>query len=132
MPKLTIRMPDGKHARLKALARSDSVSLNKLRLKPQGCTGCNRRAHFTGAGGKLNRSVPLREPACLLFWRQFFPACALGAAPLAADAASEQPNLESTARHTRTRALKQQLMIELSNWITKHQLKQADAAQGHA
>jgi hypothetical protein len=30
MPKLTIRMPDGKHARLKALARSNSVSLNKL------------------------------------------------------------------------------------------------------
>jgi hypothetical protein len=30
MPKLTIRMPDGKHARLKALARSNSVTLNKL------------------------------------------------------------------------------------------------------
>ena len=28
-----------------------------------------------------------------------------------------------------TRALKQQLMVELSNWITEHQLKQADAAQ---
>ncbi len=28
-----------------------------------------------------------------------------------------------------TRALKQQLMTELSNWITEHQLKQADAAQ---
>jgi hypothetical protein len=30
MSKLTIRMPDGKHARLKALAGSNSVSLNKL------------------------------------------------------------------------------------------------------
>ena len=28
-----------------------------------------------------------------------------------------------------TRVLKQQLMAELSNWITEHQLKQADAAQ---
>jgi len=28
-----------------------------------------------------------------------------------------------------TRALKQQLMIELANWIAEHQLKQADAAQ---
>ena len=28
-----------------------------------------------------------------------------------------------------TRLLKQQLMVELSNWITEHQLKQADAAQ---
>ena len=28
-----------------------------------------------------------------------------------------------------TRGLKQQLMVELSNWITEHQLKQADAAQ---
>ena len=28
-----------------------------------------------------------------------------------------------------TRALKQQLMVELSKWITEHQLKQADAAQ---
>jgi predicted XRE-type DNA-binding protein len=28
-----------------------------------------------------------------------------------------------------TRALKQQLMSELSNWITEHQLRQADAAQ---
>ena len=30
MSKLTIRMPDGKYARLKALARSDAISLNKL------------------------------------------------------------------------------------------------------
>ena len=28
-----------------------------------------------------------------------------------------------------TRLLKQQLMAELSNWITEHQLRQADAAQ---
>ena len=28
-----------------------------------------------------------------------------------------------------TRALKQQLMTELANWIAEHQLKQADAAQ---
>jgi predicted XRE-type DNA-binding protein len=28
-----------------------------------------------------------------------------------------------------TRLLKQQLMVELSNWIAEHQLKQADAAQ---
>ena len=28
-----------------------------------------------------------------------------------------------------TRLLKQQLMTELTNWITEHQLKQADAAQ---
>lgn len=28
-----------------------------------------------------------------------------------------------------TRALKQQLMAELSNWIVEHRLKQADAAQ---
>jgi len=30
MTKLTIRLPDDKHERLKALARSNSISINKL------------------------------------------------------------------------------------------------------
>ena len=30
MPTLTIRLPDDKHERLKALARSNSISINKL------------------------------------------------------------------------------------------------------
>jgi hypothetical protein len=30
MPKISIRLPDAKHSRLKTLARSQNVSLNKL------------------------------------------------------------------------------------------------------
>ena len=45
--------------------------------------------------------------------------------------AAEAKRLRAASRKqiNDTRALKQQLMIELSNWITEHQLKQADAAQ---
>ena len=45
--------------------------------------------------------------------------------------AAEAKQLRAASRKqiNDTRALKQQLMVELSNWITEHQLKQADAAQ---
>ena len=45
--------------------------------------------------------------------------------------ASEAKKLHSASRKqiNDTRLLKQQLMTELSNWITEHQLRQADAAQ---
>jgi len=45
--------------------------------------------------------------------------------------AAEAKRLHAASRKqiNDTRALKQQLMVELSNWITEHQLKQADAAQ---
>ncbi len=45
--------------------------------------------------------------------------------------AAESKRLHAASRKqiNDTRLLKQQLMIELSNWITEHQLKQADAAQ---
>jgi predicted XRE-type DNA-binding protein len=45
--------------------------------------------------------------------------------------ASEAKRLHAASRKQTndTRALKQQLMVELSNWITQHQLEQADAAQ---
>lgn len=45
--------------------------------------------------------------------------------------AAEARHLHAASRKqiNDTRLLKQQLMIELSNWITEHQLKQADAAQ---
>ena len=45
--------------------------------------------------------------------------------------ASEAKKLHAASRKqiNDTRLLKQQLMIELANWITEHELKQADAAQ---
>ena len=45
--------------------------------------------------------------------------------------AAEAKKLQAASRKqiNDTRVLKQQLMAELSNWITEHQLKQADAAQ---
>lgn len=45
--------------------------------------------------------------------------------------AAEAKRLKAASRKqvTDTRLLKEQLMIELSNWIAEHQLKQADAAQ---
>jgi predicted XRE-type DNA-binding protein len=45
--------------------------------------------------------------------------------------AAEARKLSAASRQqiNDTRALKQQLMAELSNWISEHQLKQADAAQ---
>ena len=45
--------------------------------------------------------------------------------------ASEARKLHAASRKqiNDTRLLKQQLMAELSNWITEHQLRQADAAQ---
>ena len=45
--------------------------------------------------------------------------------------AAEAKKLHSASRKqiNDTRALKQQLMTELSTWITAHQLRQADAAQ---
>jgi predicted XRE-type DNA-binding protein len=44
---------------------------------------------------------------------------------------SEAKKLHAASRKqiNDTRLLKQQLMAELSNWITEHQLRQADAAQ---
>ena len=50
---------------------------------------------------------------------------------LAKEHAAEAKQLHAASRKqiNDTRALKQQLMVELSNWITEHQLKQADAAQ---
>lgn len=46
-------------------------------------------------------------------------------------APAEAKKLQAASRKqiNDTRALKQQLMTELSNWITEHQLKQAEAAQ---
>ena len=45
--------------------------------------------------------------------------------------AAEAKKLHAASRKqiNDTRVLKQQLMAELSSWITEHQLKQADAAQ---
>jgi predicted XRE-type DNA-binding protein len=45
--------------------------------------------------------------------------------------AAEAKKLHAASRKqiNDTRLLKQQLMAELSNWITEHQLRQADAAQ---
>ena len=45
--------------------------------------------------------------------------------------ATEAKKLHAASRKqiNDTRLLKQQLMAELSNWITEHQLRQADAAQ---
>jgi predicted XRE-type DNA-binding protein len=45
--------------------------------------------------------------------------------------AAEAKKLQAASRQqiNDTRLLKQQLMAELSTWITEHQLKQADAAQ---
>jgi predicted XRE-type DNA-binding protein len=45
--------------------------------------------------------------------------------------AAEAKKLHAASRKqiNDTRLLKQQLMAELSTWITEHQLKQADAAQ---
>jgi predicted XRE-type DNA-binding protein len=45
--------------------------------------------------------------------------------------APEADQLHSASRKqiNDTRELKQQLMVEISNWMTEHQLKQADAAK---
>jgi predicted XRE-type DNA-binding protein len=44
-------------------------------------------------------------------------------------AEAKKPHAASRKQINDTRLLKQQLMTELSNWITEHQLRQADAAQ---
>ena len=44
-------------------------------------------------------------------------------------AEAKKPHAASRKQINDTCLLKQQLMVELSNWITVHQLKQADAAQ---
>lgn len=65
MSKLTIRMPDGKHARLKALARSNSVSLNKLmdELATVALANYDARVRFeTGSAlGKPRRALVLLD-----------------------------------------------------------------------
>jgi predicted XRE-type DNA-binding protein len=52
-------------------------------------------------------------------------------APELGFSAAEARKLHAASRKqiNDTRLLKQQLMAELSNWITEHQLRQADAAQ---
>ncbi|MDP1692357.1 MAG: XRE family transcriptional regulator [Burkholderiaceae bacterium] len=44
-------------------------------------------------------------------------------------AEAKRLNAASRKQINDTRLLKQQLMTELTNWITEHRLKQADAAQ---
>jgi hypothetical protein len=65
MSKLTIRIPDGKHSRLKALARSNPVSLNKLmdELATVALANYDARVRFeTGAAlGKPRRALVLLD-----------------------------------------------------------------------
>ncbi len=65
MHKLTIRLPNDKHERLKALARSNSISLNKLmdELATVALANCDSRARFEtrAAHGNPKRALSLLD-----------------------------------------------------------------------
>ena len=75
MSTLTIRLPDGKHERLKALARANSISKNKLmdKLATVTLTNCDARVHVEtrAARGDPKRVLVRRDRAATRAELQF-------------------------------------------------------------
>ena len=65
MSTLTIRLPDDKNERLKALVRSSSISVNKLidELATAALANCDARVRFEtrAARGSPKRALPLLD-----------------------------------------------------------------------